>query len=243
MHMRPQIQRIGDLDCRIVRSKEGAPEILVVLCHGYGAPGDDLVPLAGALLRTLPSDMAPITFAFPEAPLSLDFGGFGGARAWWHLDVEAIMEAERAGRARDLSGSAPPGLAPARERLSACVAALQEMTGCGPEQLVLGGFSQGAMLTTDLALRMPIGPQLLAILSGTLVDAASWRELAPKKRSMPVLISHGDHDPLLPFAMACALRDQLIADGLDVSFVPFHGPHAIARPALERFAELIREHL
>ncbi len=40
-----------------------------------------------------------------------------------------------------------------------------------------------------------------------------------------------------------ALRDQLVADGLDVTFVPFHGPHAIARPALETFAELIREHL
>jgi predicted esterase len=55
--------------------------ITCVLLHGFGAPGDDLLPLAEAL------DL-PVRFVFPAAPLELGMGGFyGDSRAWWMLDL------------------------------------------------------------------------------------------------------------------------------------------------------------
>src|SRR6185503_7795958 len=78
---------------------------LVVLFHGFGAPGDDLVPLWRQL--AVPS---AIRFAFPEAPLDLS----GGARAWWMIDMERLERALRTGALRDMSNETPAGLLEAR---------------------------------------------------------------------------------------------------------------------------------
>src|SRR3954462_9332160 len=78
----------------------------VVLLHGFGAPGTDLVPLANAIASP---GSAP-RFVFPEAPLELD----RFSRAWWLLDLEAL-EAELArGQPRDRRTEIPDGLPSAR---------------------------------------------------------------------------------------------------------------------------------
>ena len=76
-------------------------------------------------------------------------------------------------------------------------------------KVVLGGFSQGAMLACDTALRE--GPKLagLVVLSGTLVAEAEWAALFPTLRGTPVFQSHGTFDPLLPFQAAAMLRDLI----------------------------------
>ena len=97
------------------------------------------------------------------------------------------------------------------------------------------------MLTTDWALRSDQAPATLAILSGTLLNAAAWKTLAPAKRSMPVIMSHGQSDPLLPFSQAEALHDLMEHAGLNVSFIPFPGPHTITRQAIDEIAQRIDE--
>ena len=66
-------------------SEAGQPTGAVVLCHGFGAGGDDLVPLHAELVELQPA-LARQRFIFPEAPLSLG----PGSRAWWMIDFEAI---------------------------------------------------------------------------------------------------------------------------------------------------------
>ena len=67
---------IGNLECRVLDVEGGSPpELAVVLCHGYGAPGDDLVGLASEVLRLHPELMGRVRFYFPAAPLILQ--GFG----------------------------------------------------------------------------------------------------------------------------------------------------------------------
>ena len=101
---------VGGLKMRLtggIDGQGGGDGPAVILLHGFGAPGDDLVPLAEVL--TVPKGTR---FLFPEGPLSLSFG-YGDARAWWLIDM-ARLEADRAaGRVRDLSGEVPRGLPPA----------------------------------------------------------------------------------------------------------------------------------
>ncbi|HEX7451845.1 MAG TPA: hypothetical protein VF294_06150, partial [Polyangiaceae bacterium] len=103
----------------------------VVLLHGYGAQGDDLLSLARSLQR-------PRTrFVLPAAPLSLS----GGGRAWW--DIEA---SDRPRYVTDDAGALPPAsnpqLAAARLAVQAVLARTVQLYA--PEQLFIAGFSQGA---------------------------------------------------------------------------------------------------
>jgi len=98
--------QLGDLNVRVVGGEDregGGNGPLVVLLHGYGAPGDDLVPLQRVL--NVPSE---VRFAFPEAPLSPPDLAMYGGRAWWPIDVMALQQAAAAGRARDRMRETPP---------------------------------------------------------------------------------------------------------------------------------------
>ena len=73
----------------------------VVLCHGYGAPGDDLCGLASVI-----DAGAGVRWLFPEAPI--DIGG--GGRAWWNIDMVAIQIALMQGKARVFDTEAVRGI-------------------------------------------------------------------------------------------------------------------------------------
>jgi len=214
------------------------PPLVMVLCHGFGAPGDDLVGLADAI------DAPPGTvMVFPEALHSLqDLVGqalYLDARAWWLIDFARLELAIARGELRDLSGEVPEGLADARAALGEM---LDELAKEEPSsRLVLGGFSQGAMLSLDLALREPERRLAgLVLLSGTMIAEAEWTPLMAARSGTPVFQSHGDGDAILPFAIAERLRDALQKGGLQVTFEPFVGPHTIPPRALGRLGEWIR---
>jgi phospholipase/carboxylesterase len=92
---------------------------------------------------------------------------------------------------------------------------------------VLGGFSQGAMLALDVALRTKRRPSGLVLLSGTYIAEREWQPLMAARKGTSVFQSHGESDPILPFAIAEKLRDALGDAGLDVEFHRFGGGHAI----------------
>ena len=102
------------------------------------------------------------------------------------------------GEVVDRSQSVPEGLAEARASVIGMLGELER--ALAPSQLVLGGFSQGAMLACDVALRTEIPLAGLALLSGTLIAVPEWAPLAPKRKGTRALVSHGQNDPILPFA-------------------------------------------
>ena len=234
---------LGGLTVRLTGGSDGSgggDGPLVVLLHGFGAPGDDLVPLADVYARAIgqgATARGPVRFAFPAAPLSLDL--WPGARAWWMIDLVRYEAALRSGEARDLADDVPDGLAPARERVLAMLDALEAELGVAGGRVVLGGFSQGAMLSCDVALRSDRTLAGLVLLSGTYLCRPEWAPLMPARAGLPVFQSHGQHDPLLPFGLADELSRALAGAGLAVDFLPFPGGHEIPPPVIARSAAFL----
>ena len=228
--------KMGGLDVRITGGTDGlggGSGPVVILLHGFGAPGDDLVSLADVL--HVP---ASTRFVFPEGPLSLSFGPMD-ARAWWLIDMARIAADQAAGRIRDLSNEIPKGLAPARETMLAFLKEIEQEFGADPRKTILGGFSQGAMLSCDLMLRTTQPYAGLIQLSGTLLATQEWTPLLQKRKGLPVFQSHGMQDELLPYVGAERLRDTLTHAGLSVEWHSFRGGHEIPRSILQRLGPFI----
>jgi phospholipase/carboxylesterase len=230
-------EEISGLTCRFaggVDGQGGGDGPVVVLLHGFGAPGDDLVPL----WQFLAGEGTEVRFVFPAAPLELPMF-FGESRAWWMIDTARLERDMAAGVERDLSAEVPEGLSGARELLKSVLATLVESHGASPERTVIGGFSQGAMLSTDVALRAATPYAGLLVLSGTYLCADQWNPLIESRAGMPVLQSHGRGDALLPFSMAERLRDRFTGAGATHTWVPFEGGHEIPMQVAEAARDFI----
>lgn len=192
----------------------------VVLLHGWGAPGDDLVPLGRELER-------PRTrFFFPAGPLP----EMGGGRAWWHLDPH-----DRPAHAWDDQEAA--GHQPHQQVLAAR-AAIQTVlrtiqSRYRPETLILGGFSQGAMLSLDVALQAAPPVDRVAALSGVMLADSLPALKAARTKRPPVFVSHGRQDPMLAYQGGAKAKELLERHGFQVTFHPFDGGHAIPPDVLE----------
>ena len=180
-----------------------------MLLHGYGSKADDwlqfvekiAVPNSGRLI-------------FPQAPLR----GPGPARGWWWLDISGNVPPGE--RFPDFSTKSPGGIKIAARLVREVLDRVE-----GP--IVLGGFSQGAMVSGEIAFQTDQPLAGLVLLGGTTVNEAAWVERFPGRRSLPIFIAHGRQDGVLPFAIADRFRTRLQAAGMDVTWVPFQGSHEI----------------
>ena len=228
MMEKPKMSHIGNLDA--IRFPHPDPKALTVVClHGYGADMNDLAPLAQEL-----TTKRPLAWLFPNAPQTLDWGG----RAWFPIDIAAFEESQRTGKPRDLSRREPESMAGARKELQLFLKELDRPLAT----IVLMGFSQGAMMAVDLALRADEMPAGVAILSGTLVDGKNMAVLAAKKRGLSFFQTHGSADPILGFAQALELEKILTGAGWIGKLQRFEGGHGIppeATAALRSWLEAL----
>ena len=176
---------------------------------------------------------------FPAAPLELG-GLYGDARAWWLLDLARLENDLRRGTPSDFRDDVPPGLTAAREQVGRLLDQLAARYGASPDRLVLGGFSQGAMLALDVALHRDQPPAGLILMSGTLVAESEWTPRMPALHGVPVLMSHGRADMLLPYSAAELLRDRLRAAGAAVEWHEFVGGHEIPSIVLAAAGAFLR---
>lgn len=232
--------RINSLDCIVVDGGP-SPRIAVVICHGYGASLEDLAPLSSEWIGFLEQSAEAFRFVFPDAHHSLAELGMPEGRAWWAINMARLAEAMQASNFDELHVHEPPGIEDARERLCGTIhEVIQGMDG-EATPLVLGGFSQGAMLTMDVALRgdIPV-PQLLLQFSGTMICEQHWRQALPRLKDTFVFQSHGKLDPILPYTSAVALNEMLSEAGVAQEFYSFLGPHTIDTESVARSAQMLQ---
>lgn len=219
----------------------GLPNAGVVLLHGYGAPGTDLLALAASL--RVPAGTA---FFFPEGPLdlSVEFGAaHGQARAWWPIDMVRLQVAMMTSATGNALKCLAVGLQDACDRCLRLLDELQSRFALDPNRIVLGGFSQGSIISLELALRDPRPFAGLLLMSSTMLDPEHVQDAAPRRRGMRALLSHGRADPVLPYSVSESLVQNLRAADWDVQWVPFAGGHGIPPQVLETASNLLPQWL
>jgi phospholipase/carboxylesterase len=173
----------------------GAAQSLVILLHGYGSNGEDLIGLVPYWRDALPTT----AFVSPNAPEPCP--GSPGGFQWWGL---SSMDA----------GARAAGVARAAPVLDAFIDAELARHGLTEAQLALVGFSQGTMMALHVGPRRRT--QLAGIVgySGMLADEAALSD--PATTRPPILLVHGDADPMIPIAAFHQAQASLGASGFEV---------------------------
>lgn len=215
-------KKIGSLDC-LVREGENEKDV-VVLLHGFGANAQDLFPLADYL-----DPAGDWTFVVPNAPLEVPIGPGWTGLGWFPIslrDLEAGV---------DFTQVRPPGIDKSREVVSSLIFELE------PERLVLGGFSQGAMIATEVALTQPEDISALFLYSGVMLDERGWTAKAAGLKGKKLVQSHGSADQVLAMSAGRRLFDMLKGAGVDGEFIAFPGGHEIPPAVLKKSAAILKE--
>ncbi|MBR0650877.1 phospholipase [Roseomonas terrae] len=181
-----------------------APDALVVLVHGFGADGHDLIDLAALWAEALPGAL----FVAPNAPEPC--AGIPYGRQWFALWDRSAPQLEA-------------GVSSAAAALGRFVAAEAARLGLPPERVALMGFSQGAMTVLEAGLcgHVPEPACVLAYSGGMIGAEAAAGRLAARPA---VLLVHGEIDDVLPVAATRRAEAALSAAGVPV--------RALYRPAL-----------
>ncbi|HZL58776.1 MAG TPA: prolyl oligopeptidase family serine peptidase [Stellaceae bacterium] len=198
----------------------GKPASLVVLLHGVGADGNDLIGLAPYWAPLLPDT----EFLSPDAPFPCDMAPHG--RQWFSL-------ADR---------SPAPILAGVKKAAPILDRFLDEALaerGLDDSRLALVGFSQGTMMSLYVGLRRAKTPAGIVGYSGALVAP---QLLAGEIRARPpVLLVHGTEDPIVPVAALGTAVKALDASGIKVESLASPGiGHSIDEQGLTRGGEFLR---
>lgn len=202
----------------------------VVLLHGYGADASDLSGLAPYFKTN-----KKYNYLFPEGILKVQLGGGWQGRAWWNIDFEKLQELQSKGQARSLSTEVPPGLDTARKKIIDLINAMP----CKPEDIVIGGFSQGAMLAVDVYFHHPEKLKGLMILSGNALALGELKDKTQKAAGKTFFQSHGEGDPVLGMGGADKLYQFLKNTGMTGDMVRFRGGHEIPMQVIERASQYL----
>jgi phospholipase/carboxylesterase len=199
----------------------GKPRRLVILLHGLGADGNDLIGLAPYWARLLPD----AEFLSPNAPFPCDMAPHGYQ---WFSSQDRSPEAVLGG----VRAAAPI--------LDAFIGEALEERGLGSGELALVGFSQGTMMSLFAGLRRAEPVAGIVGFSGRLLAPEL---LASELRSRPpVLLVHGTEDPLVPYSSLAAAETTLKAAGVPVETVTSVGiGHSIDDQGLRRGGQFLKK--
>ena len=202
----------------------------VIWLHGLGADGHDFVPIVPEL--KLPPSPG-VRFVFPHAgarPVTLNMGM--RMRAWY--DIKTLTAEGRADEA---------GLREAVARVGELIAA-ERTLGIAAARIVIAGFSQGAAVALHAALRHPEPLAGVLALSCYLpLQATLAAELSEANKATPILMCHGQQDPVLPLALGVMACNWLRAAGYRVEWKEYPMQHQVCLPEIQDIAAWLRARL
>ena len=197
-----------------INPDKGIPLGCVIFIHGLGANGKDLMPLATQL------NLPQTKFIFPNGPFSVEFSPEG--RGWYQLPREN-------GKGIELS----------RQKLMELIQGT-ESSGIPAEQIFIGGFSQGAVMSLEAGLRYPKRLCGLMALSGYLHDPESiLSDKAPANNGIPVLVCHGEEDDVLPVEGSREAAKLLDGEGYQVAYHEYPIGHQVIPEELKVIRQFI----
>jgi phospholipase/carboxylesterase len=195
---------MSGIDIR-VRPAAGEPEGALILVHGRGADENDLYPLLDIF-----DPQRRLVGMTPGGPFSFPPGG----RHWYALGGVGTPE--------------PQTFAATFADLTKLIDEQLAEHGAGWDRTVLGGFSQGAVMSyaVGLGAGRPLPAGILAM-SGFMPAVDGWELRPDGLQGYPVAIAHGTMDPVISVDFGRAARDRLAAAGADVLYRESPMPHTI----------------
>ncbi|WP_348664061.1 alpha/beta hydrolase [Chlamydia vaughanii] len=221
----------SDLDAIVCPGDPNDP--IIIFLHGYGADADNLTFFPSAC----PFKGVRPTWIFPHGIEQVE--GFAGGRAWFPLDVPLFQ-----------SLISNPDITPETEHQYQVLfnmnfekpkAALEKLItelDRPRHEIILGGFSQGAMMTTHLILSSKVPYRGALICSGAMILDKGWESNLNICAKVPFIQSHGYQDNILPYYHGEKLN-HLLSQRLDGEFISFHGGHEIPIAVLQKMQEAI----
>lgn len=205
---------------RMPPARGGKPEALIVLLHGYGSNGEDLISLAPYWAKLLPGAQ----FVSPNAVEPMR--EYPGAYQWFPITQIDPHRLEAGVRAA----------APALDRF---IDRELERYGLDESRLALVGFSQGTMMALHVAPRRI--DQIAGVVGYSGLLAGPEHLAADLQSTPPVLLIHGADDPLIPAVALNQAAGELGAAGIDVEWHIRPGlPHGIDQEGLELGGAFLR---
>ena len=188
------------------------PRAAVIWLHGLGADGHDFEPIIPEL--GMPAAASPVRFVFPHAPLQpVTINGGAVMRAWYDVTGDGRQDAA--------------GVRSSQAHVEALIAR-ERARGVAARAIVLAGFSQGGAMALQTGLRHP--ERLAGILALStylpLPDTVA-DEAHAANRDVPIVMSHGIQDPVIPLSWAKRSRDHLVALGYAVEWREYPMPHSV----------------
>lgn len=224
-----QFDRIAGLDVlRTDRMSANRPT--AILLHGYGADFQDLAGLASYL-----DQHTTLNWVFPNGSELVAFHPISSRRAWFPFEKDIFDERNTI----DYGLTIPPGLDAAADRIQALLKELH----LNPKQLILGGFSQGAIVSCHVALQLPASPKILIQLTSNLIGSSLWQRQLKFHKDLRIFQSHGRQDPILSFEKAKQLHEQFKMHCKKVEFLPFDGGHEIPPTVIDHLRIFIQTNI
>jgi len=188
-----------------------SPRAAVIWLHGLGADGHDFEPIVPEL--GLPAAPA-LRFVFPHAPLqAVTINGGAVMRAWYDVTGDGRQDAA--------------GIRASQARVEALIAR-ERARGVAARSIVLAGFSQGGAVALQTGLRHPERLAGILALSAYLpLPDTLAQEASEADRDVPIFMSHGTMDPVIPLSWATRSRDHLVALGYAVEWHEYPMPHSV----------------
>jgi phospholipase/carboxylesterase len=215
-----------------------APTAAVVLVHGYGASGDDLIGLAPFFAQAVPHAI----FYSPNAPDPWE-GGMGGGRQWYSLagfDPEAIKRDPL--RMGETFRAMNDRVVKASVRLDLFLDQIMASHAITPNRLALLGFSQGTIMSLHVGLRRP--KEIGAILGFSGALSAADKLAAEIKSKPPVALVHGAADPVIPASATLESEKALKSAGVPCQSMIIPGlQHGIDNTGAQFGAQFLKAHI
>ena len=195
---------------RLATAQTSTQQPLLILLHGYGSNEIDLMNLAAYIDPSIhvvsfraPHSLGPESHAW----FALDFTLNG--ITWNREEADASLQ-----------------------MLTSAIGTIVTETGAAPDRVILGGFSQGAIMALALGLTRPALVRGIAALSGHVPAVAPEDIAIDQLHNMPVFVSHGITDQVLPIQDGRELRDWLTALPVSLSYHEYDMAHEISGETL-----------
>lgn len=200
----------------------------IIMFHGYGANMQDLFGLHQML-------SADYNWYFPNGIHTLPYPGMSFGRAWFPIDMQELERAMASGSFRKFADKSSDEFQNSIRLTNEFAQSIKSQSS----KLIVGGFSQGAMLTSHLA--GLVKPDAILLFSATLFDKENLMTLLDTIHPIPFFQSHGKQDMVLEYSQAMDLFELLKLYKLNGEMVSFHGGHEIPMDVIQKAKSFIEK--